>query len=91
MSDTVALSARPRLVRKAVLRYDEVRQTHVLLLPERVVKLNASGAAILARCDGSATVAEIVEKLEAEFDATDLTTDVTSFLTVAADHGWVET
>lgn len=91
MTDAVALSARPRLVRKAVLRYDQVRQTHVLLLPERVVKLNASSAAILARCDGTATVSEIIEKLQAEFQATGIASDVTAFLTAAAGHGWVET
>lgn len=92
MSGPTALDARPRLVGKAVLRYDEVRRTHVLLLPERVVRLNPSAAAILARSDGSATVAEIAATLAAEFDTSnDVTSDVAAFLTDAAGHGWIET
>lgn len=84
------LDARPRLVGKAVLRYDEVRRTHLLLLPERVVRLNPSAAAILARCDGSATVAEIAAALAAQFRGGDVAGDVTAFLAEAAGHGWVE-
>ena len=91
MSGPPALDTRPRLVGKAVLRCDQVRGSHVLLLPERVVRLNASAAAILARCDGSSTVAEIVAGLEAEFGTSDLTGDVSAFLAEAAGHGWVET
>lgn len=91
MTGSTALETQPRLVGKAVLRYDQVRKIHVLLLPERVVRLNDSGAAILARCDGSATVAEIIATLQEKFNAADLTSDVTAFLTAAASHGWIET
>ena len=47
MSGQLSLESRPALVRKARLRYEEVRQADLLLLPERVVKLNPTGAAIL--------------------------------------------
>jgi pyrroloquinoline quinone biosynthesis protein D len=82
--------ATPRLTAKAVLRYDQVRETHLLLLPERVVQLNRSSAAILALCDGSKTIEAIVAHLEAQFATGDLTPDVTAFLRDAHQHGWVE-
>lgn len=81
--------SRPRLVPKAMLKHDKVRDADLLLLPERVVKLNTSGAAILRLCDGSRTVRELVDRLEEEFGATGLTDDVLTFLRDARDQGWV--
>jgi pyrroloquinoline quinone biosynthesis protein D len=77
-------------VRKARLRYEEVRQTDLLLLPERVVKLNPTGAAILRLCDGSRTIGEITKELEARYGRDNLQAEVLEFLRRVADHGWVE-
>ncbi|GAA3383990.1 pyrroloquinoline quinone biosynthesis peptide chaperone PqqD [Cryptosporangium minutisporangium] len=60
---------RPRLARHARLTFDRTRQRPVLLLPETVVVLNGSGAAILERCDGTHTVAEIVADLGGRYHA----------------------
>jgi pyrroloquinoline quinone biosynthesis protein D len=79
----------PRLARGAVLRHDDVRDQDLLLVPERVVKLNGSGAAILALCDGQRTVADIVKELEGRFEAQGLEPDVVEFLSEFASHGWV--
>ena len=38
---------RPRLVDGARLQYDEVREEHLLLVPEGAVRLNATAAAVL--------------------------------------------
>jgi pyrroloquinoline quinone biosynthesis protein D len=38
---------RPRLVTGARLRYDEVREEHLLLIPEGAVRLNATAADVL--------------------------------------------
>jgi pyrroloquinoline quinone biosynthesis protein D len=86
---TQDLAVTPRLATKAVLRYDHVRQTHLLLLPERVVRLNRSGAAILRLCDGSRTVGDMVAELEKQFAASGLTGDVMTFLRDARAQGWV--
>ena len=43
---------RPRLVTGARLRYDDVRDEHILLVPEGVVRLNPSAAEVLELCDG---------------------------------------
>jgi pyrroloquinoline quinone biosynthesis protein D len=83
------LTVTPRLATKAVLRYDHVRQAHLLLLPERVVRLNQSGASILRLCDGSRTVRDMITELEDRFGATDLGGDVTAFLREARAWGWV--
>jgi len=87
--DDNELMATPRLATKAMLKHDSVRDVELLLLPERVVLLNKSGAAILGLCDGSRTVREVVDQLEAEFDATDLAGDVMTFLRDASGRGWV--
>lgn len=87
--DESELTARPRLASKAMLRHDNVRDVELLLLPERVVLLNKSGAAILGLCDGNRTVQEVVEQLEQDFAAADLAGDVMTFLKDARGRGWV--
>ncbi|MFJ8917811.1 pyrroloquinoline quinone biosynthesis peptide chaperone PqqD [Amycolatopsis sp. NPDC102389] len=87
--DDSDLAATPRLATKAMLKHDSVRGVELLLLPERVVLLNKSGAAILGLCDGSRTVRQLVEQLEREFEATDLVNDVMTFLRDASGRGWV--
>ena len=91
MPDPLSLESRPSLARKARLRYEEVRQTDLLLLPERVVKLNPTGAAILRLCDGRRTVREIVLELESRFKQAGLENDVLEFLSNVSLQGWVET
>ena len=91
MPKPLSLESRPALARKARLRYEEVRQTDLLLLPERVVKLNPTGAAILRLCDGHRTVREIVQVLESRFGQAGLESDVLEFLSNVSVQGWVET
>ena len=50
----------------------------------------ASAGEILKRCDGARTVGEIVADLETAFGATNLTDDVTSFLSFAVTKHWLE-
>ena len=58
---------RPRLARHVRLTFSPPRQRHILLLPETVVVLNDTGAAILGLCDGRRTVAEILAELGARY------------------------
>ncbi|GAA3588214.1 hypothetical protein GCM10022222_85990 [Amycolatopsis ultiminotia] len=87
--DETDLTAIPKLATKAMLKHDNVRDVELLLLPERVVLLNKSGAAILGLCDGSRTVRQLVVQLEEDFDAADLGNDVMTFLQDARGRGWV--
>ncbi len=82
--------SKPSLVRKARLRYEEVRKMDLLLLPERVVKLNPTGAAILRLCDGTRSVREIAQKLQAQYGQADLESEVLDFLRKVFDQGWIE-
>ncbi len=63
----IEVAARPRLARHVRLTYSVARKRPVLLLPETVVVLNDTGAAILRLCDGSRTIGEIVEELGARY------------------------
>ncbi len=84
-------SERPRIRSPARLKYDEARQTDILLLPERVILLNAAAGAILRLCDGNRTVGEIVQELEAAYQQSSLKEDIVGFLEIAASKGWVDT
>ena len=82
--------ARPALRAKAKLRYDKVRQRFVLLLPEKAVLLNESGAEILQLCDGTRTTVALIDTLEQRYPGADLGPDVIEFLRAAVQRGWVE-
>ncbi len=60
-------TARPRLSVQARLQWDAVREQQVLLLPEGVLVLNATAAAILALCDGQRSVSTIAADLSAQY------------------------
>ena len=80
---------RPRLVTGARLRYDEVREEHLLLIPEGVVRLNPTAAEVLALCDGERSLDEIVEALSARYDGADLRDDVQELVDAMAQKGLV--
>ena len=61
-------TARPRLSVQARLQWDAVREQQVLLLPEGVLVLNATAAAILALCDGQRSVSTIAADLSAQYN-----------------------
>jgi pyrroloquinoline quinone biosynthesis protein D len=60
-------TARPRLGPHLRLRFDRSRGKHVLLGPESVIVLNGTGADVVGLCDGSRTVAGIVDELRARY------------------------
>jgi pyrroloquinoline quinone biosynthesis protein D len=86
----LSATARPAIARGKRLQWEPAQEAHVLLYPEGMVKLNGSAGAILARCDGVRTVAEIVADLEHAFGAENLTGDVTAFVELALERRWLE-
>lgn len=86
----LAEAGRPRLRAKARMRYDTVRQSFVLLLPERAVLLSESAAEILQLCDGSRTAAGVISALQDRYHDADVPGDVREFLHQAAHKGWIE-
>ena len=62
----VADTSRPHLADKARLKWDAVREKHLLLYPEGVLVLNQTAHDVLALCDGRRAVADIVNALAAQ-------------------------
>ena len=81
---------RPRLRRMFRLQWEETQSGYVLLYPEGMVKLNPSAGEILARCDGTRELDEIIGELEQLFNASDLAPDVYRFIDHARQRGWLE-
>jgi pyrroloquinoline quinone biosynthesis protein D len=79
----------PRLVTGARLRYDDVRDEHVLLIPEGVVKLNPTAAEVLELCDGERSLDEIVGALSARYGGADLDGDVRGLVDALSERGLV--
>jgi len=83
-------TARPRVARGYRLQWEEAQQAHVLLYPEGMVKLNGSAGAIMSRCDGARTIADIVADLEATYGVIGLEGDVKAFVALALERNWLE-
>ncbi len=79
----------PRLATGARLRYDEVRDEHLLLIPEGAVRLNPTAVAVLELCDGERTLEEIVIALSRRYDGADLGDDVHQLVEAMAQRGLV--
>jgi len=87
--NALASSTRPRIGAGFRLQWEAAQGCHVLLYPEGMVKLNASAAEILKRCDGRRTLPEIVQQLEQAFNAQGLAPDVQAFVADAQQRGWL--
>ena len=85
----IELTAIPKLARLFRMQYEEAQQAYVLLYPEGMVKLNQSASEILKRCDGERDVQAIIADIEQTFNATGLEKDVTGFLEIATERGWI--
>ena len=72
----------PRLAPGVRLHFDATRDAWVLLGPERVIETEGPASEILRRCDGSRTVAQIIDELAAVYtaDRAEIAGDVTDML-----------
>ena len=86
----VSATARPLIAHGFRLQWEPAQQAHVLLYPEGMIKLNGSAAAILTRCDGVRTIADIVADIEKDYGVTGLSDDVASFVALAMERTWLE-
>jgi pyrroloquinoline quinone biosynthesis protein D len=80
---------RPRLVTGARLRYDEVREEHLLLIPEGAVRLNPTAAEVLELCDGERSIDDIVGALSARYQGADVRADVLELVDALTQKGLV--
>lgn len=89
---TIAATDIPFLPRGVRLHRCEVRQDWFLLAPERAVKMDRIGTAILGVVDGTRSFDGIVEKLAGEFNAPrgQIADDVARFLNDLSDKRMME-
>jgi pyrroloquinoline quinone biosynthesis protein D len=83
-------TVRPAVAKGLRLQWEAAQEAHVLLYPEGMVKLNSSAAAIMSRCDGVRTVADIVADLERTYAMSGLAGDVRAFVALALQRRWLE-
>lgn len=89
MSSAPADSLVPELAPTFRFQWEEAQNCWVILYPEGMVKLSASAGEIMQRCDGSRSVAAIIDDLQAQFPGAELGPDVKTFLEAAREHGWI--
>lgn len=89
MTVAVLPQAVPRLGPGFRLQWEPVQDSHVLLYPEGMVKLNRSAGEILTRCDGARSFAAIVAELEQVFAANGLEPEVLAFAEIARQQRWL--
>jgi pyrroloquinoline quinone biosynthesis protein D len=80
---------RPRLVDGARLQYDDVRDEHLLLIPEGAVRLNETAAQVLELCDGRRSLEDIAATLSTRYDGADVADDVRELLDALGARGLV--
>lgn len=80
---------RPRLVDGARLQYDDVREEHLLLIPEGAVRLNPTAVQVLELCDGERSVEQIAAALSERYAGADVAEDVRELLAGMAERGLV--
>jgi pyrroloquinoline quinone biosynthesis protein D len=79
----------PAIARYFRLQWEEAQQAYVLLYPEGMVELSETAAAVLTRCNGMATLTQIVADLQQQFPDDDIAADIREFLEDAYANGWI--
>ena len=90
--DAIELTAGSSLVNPMYLfRWEPTQDSHVLLYPEGIVKLNQTAGDIIERCDGKHTVAELIAELQQRYPGDDdrVAEGVYKFLEVFRAKGWI--
>jgi pyrroloquinoline quinone biosynthesis protein D len=84
------LAERPRLTRKARLRFDARTGGHLLLSPERGLLLNPSAAQVVLACDGKHSVLEIARTLSSGANLELVACDILEFLSELRSRRLIE-
>ncbi|HHG8771560.1 pyrroloquinoline quinone biosynthesis protein D [Raoultella sp. BIGb0138] len=73
------------------LQWEAAQDSHVILYPEGMAKLNETAAAILELVDGQRSVAAVIAELNARFpEAGGVDDDVKEFLQIAYEQKWIK-
>ena len=77
---------RPRLVKHARYRWDELREQYQIVYPEGVLVLNETGAVIVRLCDGRSKD-DLITELQRRYSEGDPADDVDQFLQRLVEKG----
>ncbi|WP_425102339.1 pyrroloquinoline quinone biosynthesis peptide chaperone PqqD [Tropicibacter sp. S64] len=82
----------PSLPRGVRLHFDKIRETWVLLAPERAVTLDAVGHAVLSEVDGTRSFGEITLALSEKYNAPQeqIAADSAGFLGALRDRRFLD-
>ena len=73
------------------MQWEAAQDTHVVLYPEGMAKLNETAAAILELVDGKQNIAAIIATLDSRFpEAGGVGPDVLEFLQSAYEQKWIQ-
>jgi len=88
----LSAASRPRLARKARLRFDRKSERYLLLYPEKGLVLNPTAAEVLKLCTGEHRLDAIVARLAAAHggEAAAVEREVRDFLASMVDRALVE-
>jgi pyrroloquinoline quinone biosynthesis protein D len=88
----LAHNVRPRLAAKARMQVDQLTGEPIVLYPEGVLLLNATGAEILRLCDGQHTFLVITRELAHRYNVSSdiLQQEVSAYLTRLHKHSLLE-
>jgi pyrroloquinoline quinone biosynthesis protein D len=83
------LNDRPRLAKRVRLQIDPISEKAVLQNQESVILLNVTGHEIVARCDGTRTLSEIIEELGRQYPVAKagLARDVSRYVELLGEKG----
>ena len=78
----IAPTSVPKLPRGVRLHFDQVREAHVLLAPERAFNVDGNAVAVLQLVDGTRSLDEIAAALADKYgaDKTVIATDITRMI-----------
>ncbi len=70
-------------------QWEPAQDSHVLLYPEGMVKLNQTASLILSQVDGIRSTQQIVELLSKQYPDADVDTDTEAFIMTALENRWI--
>ena len=72
-------------------QWEEAQQSHVILFPEGMVKLNGSAGEVLSLVNGKNSVDHILNTLKEKFQGVEgIEKDILSMIQFALDKAWIE-
>lgn len=86
---TESVLNKPQLASGVRLRWDGVRERHVLLFPEGALVLNATAVDVLELCDGTRTIDGIAQELSPRYKGADVRDDVGRLVAAIAEKGLI--